>query len=51
MGDYIEAVRLDALTAIDTDAFLMALRRFITRRRVPAELFSDQGTNFKGGTR
>ncbi len=43
------AVHLDLLTAIDTDAFLMALRRFIARRGTPAELFSDQGTNFKGG--
>ncbi|KAK0156275.1 hypothetical protein N1851_000422 [Merluccius polli] len=45
------AVHLDLLTAIDTDAFLMALRRFIARRGTPAELFSDQGTNFKGGER
>lgn len=45
------AVHLDLLTAIDTDAFLMALRWFIARRGTPAELFSDQGTNFKGGER
>ncbi|KAI3375182.1 hypothetical protein L3Q82_021085, partial [Scortum barcoo] len=45
------AVHLDLLTAIDTDAFLMALRCFIARRGTPAELFSDQGTNFKGGER
>ncbi|XP_077374847.1 uncharacterized protein LOC144017311 [Festucalex cinctus] len=29
----------------------MALRRFIARRGTPAELRSDQGTNFKGGER
>jgi len=29
----------------------MALRRFIARRGTPAELFSDQGTNFRGGER
>lgn len=45
------AVHLDTLSTIDTDAFLMALRRFIARRGTPAELFSDQGTNFKGGER
>ncbi|XP_029965347.1 uncharacterized protein LOC115401351 [Salarias fasciatus] len=45
------AVHLDLLTAIDTDSFLMALRRFIARRGTPAELFSDQGTNFRGGER
>lgn len=42
-------VHLDVLTSIDVDAFLMALRRFIARRGKPAELYSDQGTNFKGG--
>ncbi|XP_076856690.1 uncharacterized protein LOC143510810 [Brachyhypopomus gauderio] len=45
------AVHLDILTSIDTDSFLMALRRFIARRGRPAELFSDQGTNFRGGER
>lgn len=34
---------------MDSDAFLMALRRFIGRRGQPAELYSDQGTNFRGG--
>ncbi|XP_063062170.1 uncharacterized protein LOC134455033 [Engraulis encrasicolus] len=42
-------VYLDILSSIDVDAFLMALRRFIARRGRPAELYSDQGTNFKGG--
>lgn len=44
-------VHLDLLTNIDADSFLMALRRFIARRGTPAELFSDQGTNFRGGER
>lgn len=43
------AVHLEILTSIDSDAFLMALRRFIARRGQPAELYSDQGTNFRGG--
>lgn len=47
----VRAVHLDVLTSIDTDAFLLALRRFIARRGTPAELYSDQGTNFKGGER
>lgn len=34
---------------MDADAYLMALRWFIARRGTPAELWSDQGTNFKGG--
>ncbi|KAI2668878.1 Polyprotein P3 [Labeo rohita] len=45
------AVHIDILTSIDTDSFLMALRRFISRRGKPFELLADQGTNFKGGER
>ncbi|KAK0138067.1 hypothetical protein N1851_025730 [Merluccius polli] len=45
------AVHLDLLGNMDADAYLMALRRFIARRRHPAELWSDRGTNFKGGER
>lgn len=47
----VRAVHLDVLTSIDADSFLMALRRFIACRGTPAELYSDQGTNFKGGER
>lgn len=43
------AVHVDLLTNTDADSFLMALRRFIARRGTPAEFFSDQGTNFRGG--
>ncbi|XP_048877738.1 uncharacterized protein LOC125747060 [Brienomyrus brachyistius] len=45
------AVHLDLLPSIDTDAFLMSMRRFVARRGTPAELYSDQGTNFRGGER
>ncbi|KAL7883040.1 hypothetical protein SRHO_G00006980 [Serrasalmus rhombeus] len=43
------AVHFDLLPSIDVDSYLMALRRFIARRGTPAEVYSDQGTNFKGG--
>ncbi|XP_073776433.1 uncharacterized protein [Danio rerio] len=45
------AVYLDLLCQMDTDSFLMALRRFISRRGKPFEIISDQGTNFRGGER
>lgn len=45
------AIHIDLLHSLDTDSFLMALRRFISRRGKPSELLSDQGTNFKGGDR
>ncbi|KAK7882057.1 hypothetical protein WMY93_028231 [Mugilogobius chulae] len=35
--------------SMDTDAFLMALRRFIARRGKPFEILADRGTNFRGG--
>ncbi|XP_062390500.1 uncharacterized protein LOC134078526 [Sardina pilchardus] len=44
-------VYLDLLNSIDTDSFLMSLRRFVSRRGTPCELLSDQGTNFKSGQR
>ncbi len=45
------AVHLDLLNSMNSDSFLMALRRFIARRGTAAELWSDRGTNFKGGER
>ncbi|KAL0153282.1 hypothetical protein M9458_051409 [Cirrhinus mrigala] len=45
------AIHLDLLPSMSTDSFLMALRRFIARRGTPRELWSDQGTNFRGGQR
>lgn len=45
----IRAVHIDLLASLDSDSFLMALRRFIARRGKPYEILSDQGTNFKGG--
>nr|XP_055047823.1 uncharacterized protein LOC129433267 [Misgurnus anguillicaudatus] len=44
-------IHVDLLHSMDTDSFLMALRRFIARRGKPFELLSDQGTNFRGGNR
>lgn len=41
-------VYLDLINSLDTDAFLLALRRFIARRGTPSEIYSDQGTNFRG---
>lgn len=44
------AVHPDLLKNMDSDAYL-TLRRFIARRGTPAELWSDQETNFKGAGR
>ncbi len=45
------AVYIDILHSLETDSFLMALRRFMARQGKPHELLSDQGTNFRGGER
>nr|XP_055027021.1 uncharacterized protein LOC129416681 [Misgurnus anguillicaudatus] len=44
-----KAVHIELLSSLDSDSFLMSLRRFIARRGKPHEILSDHGTNFKGG--
>lgn len=43
-----KAVHLELVCDLSTDAFIAALRRFIARRGIPAEIQSDNGTNFQG---
>lgn len=47
----IKAVHLEAVTELSTEAFLAALDRFIARRGIPSEVFSDCGTNFVGAAK
>ena len=42
------AVHLEVADSLETDSFIMCLRRFIGRRGHPREMWSDNGTNFKG---
>ena len=42
------AVHLEVAWGLGTDSFLNALTRFTTRRGVPKEMVSDNGTNFVG---
>ncbi|XP_055924428.1 uncharacterized protein LOC129956530 [Argiope bruennichi] len=41
-----KAVHLELVSDLSTDAFLASFKRFVGRRRKPAEIFSDCGTNF-----
>ena len=43
------AVHIEIAHSLETDSFLCALMRFISRRGKPKEISSDNGTNFKGG--
>ncbi|XP_058836858.1 uncharacterized protein LOC131693220 [Topomyia yanbarensis] len=43
-----KATHLELVCDLSTNAFIAALHRFVARRGVPAEIHSDNGTNFKG---
>lgn len=40
-------VHIETLDHLDTDSFLQAFRRFVSRRGCPFELISDQGANLQ----
>ncbi|XP_061709504.1 uncharacterized protein LOC133519514 [Cydia pomonella] len=42
------AIHLELVSDLTTDAYLLALKRFIARRGKPNEIFSDNGRNFVG---
>ncbi|XP_045777595.1 uncharacterized protein LOC123875672 [Maniola jurtina] len=42
------AIHLELVGDLSTDAYLLALKRFVSRRGKPAEIFSDNGRNFTG---
>lgn len=46
-----KAVHLELVSDATSDALLAALRRFIARRGCPIDIFSDNGTNFKGASK
>lgn len=43
-----KAMHLEVVENLSTEAFLAALQRFVSRRGVPEEVYSDNGTNFIG---
>ena len=44
----VKAVHLEAVSELTTEAFIAALRRFVSRRGCPSLIISDNGTNFIG---
>ncbi|XP_022163934.1 uncharacterized protein LOC111029283 [Myzus persicae] len=46
-----KAVHLEVVSDLSTDAFLAAFDRFVARRGLPSDVFSDCGTNFVGADR
>ncbi len=47
----VRAIHLELASSLNSDAFILALRRFIARRGKPKKIFSDNGTNFVGASR
>ncbi|XP_008185551.1 uncharacterized protein LOC103310118 [Acyrthosiphon pisum] len=47
----VKAVHLEIVTDLSTESFLAALDRFTSRRGVPANIYSDCGTNYVGAAK
>jgi len=47
----IRAFHIEIAHTLESDSFICAYQRFDSRRGVPKEIFSDNGTNFKGAER
>ena len=45
----IRAIHIEIANSLDSDSFINALRRFISRRGMPCEIISDNGGNFVKG--
>lgn len=46
-----KAVHLEVVWDLSTDSFLAAFDRFVSRRGIPTEVYSDCGTNYIGAAR
>ncbi|XP_022909681.2 uncharacterized protein [Onthophagus taurus] len=45
------AIHLELVTELSSECFISALRRFVSRRGRPYQMFSDNGTNFVGASK
>lgn len=47
----VRAIHLEVVHSLSSDSCILAIRRFISRRGAPAEIFSDNGTSFVGANK
>lgn len=47
----VKAIHIELVSDLTTQSFLAALRRFVSRRGIPSDIYSDCGTNFIGASR
>lgn len=47
----VKAIHLEIVSDLSTDAFLAALDRFVARRGIPSNIYSDCGSNYIGAAR
>ncbi|XP_020901286.1 uncharacterized protein LOC110239872 [Exaiptasia diaphana] len=47
----VKAVHIELVSSLSTEAFLAALKRFVSRRGKPSKIYSNNGTNFVGGSK
>lgn len=45
------ALHLELVTSLSSESYILALKRFISRRGKPLQIFSDNGRNFVGAAR
>ena len=46
-----KSVHLEVVSGLTTEAFLAALKRFVSRRGLPRDIYSDNGGNFRGASK
>ena len=44
----MRAIHIEVSQDLSTDSFLLAFTRFVSRRGAPTEVYSDNGSNFRG---
>lgn len=47
----VKAIHVEVVSDLTTEALLAAMDRFVARRGVPTDLYSDCGTNYVGAAR